>query len=176
MRKNQKLGLVAITFLAAGFGTWFVKSYSPPAAQASPVMLQNQLTQEERREKQKTMVFEEVPDDKKVLEHALEDRWGHLEDDVLTAAAIDLTGDTVYYDKKIVVGLSGNGKPIFGQISHSLSPVQGIKLQKQEHFKYSPAKFTNKGKKPGSGFLAKVLKDGRRIDRSKAPEAWKGHE
>lgn len=166
MHKNQKLGLVAIAFLAAGFGTWFLANYEPGQAQAAPVKLKNQLTAEQRREKQKNMVITEIPEDKKKVEHALEDRWGHLGEEVLTAASVDKNGDTVYFDKKVIAGLRGDGKPVYAQGFHRSYLFNGPVIR---DVKYEPMSLTLKGKTAGSGFLMKALKDGRLIDRDKIP-------
>ena len=166
MQKNQKLGLVAIAFLAVGFGGWYITSYEPTPAQASPVGLQGPKTAEQRRAKQQSMVITEIPEEKKKVEHALEDRWGHLGEEVLTAASIDKNGDTVYFDKKVIAGLTGAGKPIYAQGSHRSYLFAGPVVRE---LKYEPTSLTLKGKTAGSGFLMKALKDGRLIDRDKIP-------
>jgi len=166
MHKNQKLGLVAIAFLTVGFGGWYLTSYEPSQAQASPVALQGQKTVAERRAKQNAMVITDIPDAKKKVEHAIEDRWGHLGEEVLTAASIDKNGDTVFYDKTVHAGLTGNGKTIYAQGFHRSYLFTGPVVRET---KYEPMSLTLKGKTSGSGFMMKALKDGRMIDRNKIP-------
>jgi len=165
MHKNQKLGLVAIAFLAAGFGTWYLNSYEPTQAKAAPVVL-NQKTVEQRRDKQTSMIITDIPEEKKKVEHALDERWGFLGEEVLTAPSVDKKGDTVYFDKKVIAGLTPDGKTMYAQGFHRSYLFTGPVVRE---VKYEPMSLTLKGKTPGSGFMMKALKEGAMIDRDKIP-------
>jgi len=165
MRKNQKLGLVAIAFLAAGFGSWYLTSYEPNQAKAAP-LTPTAKTLQDRVEKQKSMIITDIPEEKKKVEHALEDRWGHLGEEVLTAASIDKEGETVYFDKQVIAGLNGQGEPVYAQGFHRAYLFTGPLIREAKH---EPATLTLKGKKPGVGFFGQAVRNGSQIDRDKIP-------
>ena len=168
MRKNQKLGLVAIAFLAAGFGTWYLTSYEPNQAKAAPVTLVPQPAAVARAQKQKNMVITEIPENQKKVEHALEDRWGHLGEEVLTAPSVDKDGGNIYYDKKVHAGLRGDGKVIYSQGFHRVYLFKGPVIREG---KFDPVTISLKPKrKPGSGFLLKALEEGGLEQRGNAPK------
>jgi hypothetical protein len=167
MLKNQKLGLVAIAFLAAGFGTWYLTSYEPTPAQAAPVALTNVKTPEQRTARQKELTITEIPESQKKVEHAIADRWEHLGEEVLTAPSVDKDGGNIYYDKEVHAGLTGDGKVVYAQGFHRVYLFKGPVIRES---KYEPVKVNIKTKKkPGSGFLAQALLSGGLMDRGKAP-------
>jgi len=166
MRKNQKLGLVAIAFLAVGFGSWYLTSPNQAKA-APPVSPAAVISQQERAAKQTEMIITDIPEEKKKVERALDQRFGHLGEEVLTAASIDKNGETVFFDRQVIAGLNGKGEPVYAQGFHRAYLFNGPLMRE---VKNEPVTLSLKGKKPGSGLFAQAVRSGAQIDRDNLPQ------
>jgi len=63
----------------------------------------------------KIPAYEEVPQDIKEVENYLKRRWGHMEDYGLAAPGVLPEGDFFLQDKKVLVGVRGNGDPVYAK-------------------------------------------------------------
>lgn len=171
MRKNQKLATTAAVALALSFGAYKVLNSSDNAQASTPVNPTDVVTREDRAERQRQMFLDagEVPEKFKKVQNGLEDRWGFLDEEVLTAPSVDGNGEMVYFDKELKPGKNSDGETIWAQGAHRAYLFQGELLRT---VKNKPITLTLAGgKKPGDGFFAKALQQGAEIDRSKAPSA-----
>ncbi len=169
MRKNQKLATTAAVALALSFGAYKALNTSDAAEAHTPVSPTNEISREERTKKQADMYLNlgEAPEELKKVENGLEDRWGWLDEEVLTAPSVDGNGEMVYFDKELKPGRKSDGSVVWAQGAHRAYSFQGelLRTVKNKPITLSLAG----GKKPGDGFFAKALQQGGEMDRSKAP-------
>lgn len=162
---------MAAIVLTVSFGAYKALNTSDNAQASTQVTPSTDLTREERAQKQRDMygVTEEAPEKLNKVENGLEDRWGHLGEEILTTASVDANGEMVYFDKELIAGKNSKGETIWAQGAHRMFLFQG-ELVREVKNKPITLSITG-GKKPGDGFFAKALRQGGEIDRSKAPQA-----
>lgn len=169
MRKNQKLGLVAVAFLAAGFGSWYLVNSGKSQAIAAPGLELNKSAQE-RRSKQLELANMPAPAGPSKVEKALKGRWDHLGEDILTTPAVEADGTVVFFDKELVVGVNGAGEPIYAQGAHRLFKMNGPTMKTVTR---EPMKMTKQNVEIGNSFYMKAIKDGGMLDRDNRPAGTK---
>jgi hypothetical protein len=169
MRKNQKLGLVAVAFLAAGFGSWYLVNSGQSQANASASLELNKSMQE-RLNKQRELANLPTPAGPSKVEKALKGRWDHLGEDILTTPAVEADGTVVYFDKELVVGVNGAGEPIYAQGAHRLFKMNGPTMKS---FPREPTLVTKQNVEIGNSFYMKALKEGGMLDRDNRPTGTK---
>ncbi|MDF1800784.1 MAG: hypothetical protein P1V81_16535 [Planctomycetota bacterium] len=171
MHKNQKLGLTAIIAFGAAFGTWYALQ-GPEAEASGPAPVSPTATVQDRVDRRdKAMSLDlkhEVPDELKKVEKGLEARWAHLDEEMLTAASVDKDGEMVYFDKQVITGRTGDGKPLYAQGAHRVFVMDGPLIRDVTR---QPITATIQPKKaPGSSYLFEALKNGNQADRGKMPQ------
>mgnify|MGYP000155930720 CR=1 FL=1 len=169
MHNNQKLALTGLLAFGACFGAWYFLQ-GPAEVDAkdpvSPRMTKQQDT-ETRRQRQLNMDFAEVPEEHKGVEKGIEDRWGHLGEEVLTAATVEEDGEMLYYDKKVISGVDGDGNPIFAQGAHRAFVMEGPTIREVTR---EPVMATIKpSKAPGTSYLFEALGKGGQKNRKDVP-------
>lgn len=167
MRKNQKLGLVAVAFLVAGFGTtwYFNKDKEAKASNVEPTM-----TVVDPAAKQMKFANLSAPAQPSRVEKQLKGRWDHLGEDILTTAAVEADGTMVFFDKELRVGLDGNGNKIYAIGAHRLHKMTGPVIKSLNH---EPTKATRRGVTPGSGYFMQALTQGEAFKPENRPAAGK---
>lgn len=167
MRKNQTLGLLAVAFIAAGFGAkYYLQSNDDVQAGIAPVHTKSL---EERRAKQMAIANMEPAAPSRV-EKALKERWSHLDEDILTTAAVESDGTLVFFDKELVVGLDGDGNTIYAQGAHRSYKMKGPVLKT---FSREPMKATKRGAVPGNSYFIKALTEGDQFKPENRPASTK---
>lgn len=167
MQNNQKLLVTGLVAFGFAFGAYFALQ-GPKETNAAPVpALTKQQDREERRQRQLNLNLpKEVPDKLKKVEKGLAGRWDHLGEEVLTAASVDTDGEMLYFDKEILVGRSGDGKPIYAQGAHRAFVMDGPLIRE---VKRKPMTVTIQPERaPGSGFLFEALRKGGQAGREGA--------
>lgn len=173
MPKNQKLSLVAIVFLVvASVATWKMVPRDD-TAHAAPIALTTTPTPKEGfTERLMSAKEAEVPEKIKKVEHALDDRWGHMDEPALTAASVDPEGDSVFYSKQVFSGLNGKGDPIYARAILQTTLFQGPKFTERHH---EPVIGTSVKANLDGGLLVQALRKGKLADRkAKQAQAGKG--
>ena len=167
MRKNQKLGLVAVAFLTAGFGAnyYFNKDAETHAAPVGP----NYEAAKERTERNMAKYTGLEASMPSPVEKAIEQRWPHLNENILTTAAVEGDGSLIFYDRKLKVGLNGDGEKIYAQGMHRSFKMLGPVMR---DFPREPQRLTPTNKaKAGDGYFLKALQTAEFQDPANQPDA-----
>lgn len=171
MLKNQKLGLVAIASLVAGFGIWYWSNNAPQAKAAPPISMTRSMNMQERAEKQARISNQEIPEGQKKVEKALDERWGDMGEEVLTAPSINAEGQTVFFDKSVVSGLRSDGSVAYAQGAHRSYVIHGPVIRELSRKPITVS--VTGGKLPGKGFFLNALKSGKLQEKGGKPPAVK---
>lgn len=68
---------------------------------------------------------DEIPQDVKETENYLLKRWGHMDDAGLTAPGIMGEGEMYFQERKVLVGIRGNGEPAYAKAIIRPEPFDG---------------------------------------------------
>jgi hypothetical protein len=110
-----------------------------------------------------------MPEGLNKIEQALDDRWGHLGEEVLTTSSVNPKGEMVFYDKELKPAVRSDGSIVWVQAAHRAYQFKGKVITSVDRKPIVAS--IDVAKKLNNGYFSRLLRDGLEVDRDNMPAA-----